>query len=327
MSLGINVTIPEGIVLAADSRQTYRNQKGMARVGSDSASKVFRIGSRMGLVIAGLAFMPQQGVMKNVSGFIDDFRQTIPVDKLSVGEVAKELAQYFDARVPYRDQLKAMPAGIKADMARQGLELLDLKEEPTRVVFHFKNQQGQVQEAVAAPDGLQFILAGYNKDRSSEVYMVYVPGATDQARDSRKQGKEFGAGWIGQTDVVTRIVLGFDPRLQGIPLVREAAAKIGEPAVQQQLRGVEYSIQWGTMTLQDAIDFCQLAIETTTAIQRFSDGVLMDPGDMTGVGGPIDMAVITYDKGFAWLNRKHLNFKSKTGDVEVDLEDLPSVEN
>src|SRR5665811_2456963 len=109
MSLGINVTIPEGIVLAADSRQTYRNQKGMARVGSDSASKVFRIGSRMGLVIAGLAFMPQLGVMKNVSGFIDDFRQTIPVDKLSVGEVAKELAQYFDARVPYRDSSRACP--------------------------------------------------------------------------------------------------------------------------------------------------------------------------------------------------------------------------
>jgi hypothetical protein len=321
MSLGINVTIPEGIVLAADSRQTYRNQKGMARVGSDSASKVFRIGSRMGLVIAGLAFLPQQSVMKNVSGFIDDFRQTIPIDKLSVGEVAKELAQYFDARVPYREQLKNIPASIKADMARQGLELLDLKEEPTRVVFHFKNQQGQVQEAVAAPDGLQFILAGYNKDKSTEAYMIYVPGATDQARDSRKQGKEYGAGWIGQTDVVTRIVLGFDPRLQGIPLVSEAASKIGEPAVQQQLRGVEYSIQWGTMTLQDAVDFCQLAIETTTAIQRFSDGVLMDPGDMTGVGGPIDLAVITYDKGFIWLNRKHL--KTKSG--EVDLDSLPDI--
>jgi 20S proteasome alpha/beta subunit len=321
MSLGINVTIPEGIVLAADSRQTYRNQKGMARVGSDSASKVFRLGSRMGLVIAGLAFLPQQTVLKNVSGFIDDFHQTIPIDKLSVGEVAKELSQYFDARVPYREQLKNIPASIKADMARQGMELLDLKEEPTRVVFHFKNQQGQVQEAVAAPDGLQFILAGYNKDKSTEAYMIYVPGATDQARDSRKQGKEYGAGWIGQTDVVTRIVLGFDPRLQGIPLVREAASKIGEPAVQQQLRGVEYSIQWGTMTLQDAVDFCQLAIETTTAIQRFSDGVLMDPGDMTGVGGPIDLAVITYDKGFIWLNRKHL--KTKTD--EVDLDSLPDI--
>ena len=322
MSLGINVTIPEGIELAADSRQTYRNQKGMARVGSDSASKVFRIGSRMGLVIAGLAFLPQQGVMKNISGFIDEFRQTIPVEKLSVGEVARELSQYFDARVPYREQLKNIPAGIRADMARQGLELVDLKEEPTRVVFHFKNPQGQLQEAVAAPDGLQFILAGYNRDRSSEVYMIYVPGANDQARDSRKQGKEFGASWIGQTDVVTRIVLGFDPRLQGIPIVREAAGRIGEPAVQQQLRGVEYSIQWGTMTLQDAVDFCQLAIETTTAIQRFSDGVAMDPGDMPGVGGPIDVAVITFDKGFTWLSRKLL--RSKSG--EVDLEALPPLE-
>ncbi len=323
MSLGINVSIPEGIVLAADSRQTYRNQKGMARVGSDSASKVFRLGSRMGLVIAGLAFLPQQGVMKNISGFIDDFRQAIDIDKLSVGEVARELSQYFDARVPYRDQLKSIPASVKADLSRQGLELIDLKEEATRVLFHFKNKAGQVQEAVAQPDGLQFILAGYNKDKSSEVFMVYVPGVTDQARDSRKPGKEFGAGWIGQTDVVTRIVLGFDPRLQGIPVVRDGAAKYGEEVVQKQLRGVEYSIQWGTMTLQDAVDFCQLAVETTTAIQRFSDGVLMDPGDMAGVGGPVDMAVITYDKGFVWLNRKHL--RSKAG--EVDIEDLPSLES
>jgi len=52
-----------------------------------------------------------------------------------------ELSQYFDARVPYREQLKNIPAGIRADMARQGLELVDLKEEPTRVVFHFKNPQ------------------------------------------------------------------------------------------------------------------------------------------------------------------------------------------
>jgi hypothetical protein len=242
---------------------------------------------------------------------------------MSVGEVAKGLSQYFDARVPYRDQIKSMPASIKADLARQGMELLDLKEEPTRVVFHFKNQQGQIQEAVAAPDGLQFILAGYNKDKSSEVYMIYIPGTIEQVRDSHKPGKEFGAGWIGQTDVVTRIILGFDPRLQGIPFVREVAAKIGDAAVQQQLRSMEYSIQWGIMTMQDAVDFCQIAIETTTAIQRFSDGVLMDPGGITGVGGPIDIAIITFDKGFIWLSRKHL--KAKTGS-EIDLEDIPPLE-
>ncbi len=323
MSLGISVVIPEGIVLAADSRQTYRNQKGMVRIGSDSASKVFRIGSRMGLVISGLAFLPQQGIMKNVSDFIDEFRQTQPIDKMSVEDVANEISRYFDAIVPYRDQLKSIPASIKADLTRQGMELLDLKEEPTRIVFHFKNQQGQVQEAIAAPDGLQFILAGYNKNKSSEVYMIYIPGTVEQIRDSRKQGKEFGASWIGQTDVVTRIVLGFDPHLQSIPFVREASIKIGNDSIQQQLRNLEYGIQWGTMTMQDAVDFCQLAIDTTTAIQRFSDGVLMDPGGVTGVGGHVDIALMTFNKGFVWLSRKHL--KTKDGN-EIDLEDLPPLE-
>ena len=42
MSLCINITTPEGIILAADSRQSYINKKGMSRVGSDSATKLFR---------------------------------------------------------------------------------------------------------------------------------------------------------------------------------------------------------------------------------------------------------------------------------------------
>jgi len=41
------------------------------------------------------------------------------------------------------------------------------------------------------------------------------------------------------------------------------------------------------MTLQDAIDFCTLMIQTTSAIQRFSDGIIANPGDMPGVGGPV----------------------------------------
>jgi hypothetical protein len=55
---------------------------------------------------------------------------------------------------------------------------------------------------------------------------------------------------------------------------------------------LEYNINWGAMTLRDAIDFASLMIETTSAIQRFSDGIRQAPGDMPGVGGPIDVAVI-----------------------------------
>jgi hypothetical protein len=41
MSLAINTTNTGGNCLAADSRQSYRNQKGVSRIGSDSASKLF----------------------------------------------------------------------------------------------------------------------------------------------------------------------------------------------------------------------------------------------------------------------------------------------
>ncbi len=59
-------------------------------------------------------------------------------------------------------------------------------------------------------------------------------------------------------------------------------------------------------------------IQTTSAIQRFSDGVAADPGDMPGVGGSIDVAVITPDKGFVWINKKNLN----VGETKVDLEKI-----
>ena len=75
------------------------------------------------------------------------------------------------------------------------------------------------------------------------------------------------------------------------------------------------------MTLQDGIDFSVLAIDTTTKIQRFSDGIRLDPGDMPGVGGSIDVAVITRDKGFIWVSKKKL----KAGENTIDLENIENV--
>jgi len=64
MSLAINTTTPEGIILAADSRQSYRNQKGVSRIGSDSASKLFLINNRIGVAVTGLAFLQENGIPK-----------------------------------------------------------------------------------------------------------------------------------------------------------------------------------------------------------------------------------------------------------------------
>ncbi len=280
MSLAINTTIPEGIVLAADSRQSYRNRKGVARVGSDNASKLFQLNKRVGVAVTGLAFLPEDGVPKNISKFIDEFKRQTDVEKLDVRDVAEKLHCLFDKKC--KDNLK---------------------------------------DGIVVVDVINLLVAGYNKDGSHEVYICYIPGKIKKIRDSKEKGKEYGASWIGQTDVVQRIILGFDGRIRNIKFIKQTIQKLGQEEVNKQLRKLEYVIQWGTMTLQDAIDFCTLMIQTTSAIQRFSDGIAADPGDMPGVGGPVDVAVITPDKGFVWVSKKKL----KVGVNEIDLDKEPNL--
>ncbi|MCD6491241.1 MAG: hypothetical protein J7K59_02990 [Candidatus Korarchaeota archaeon] len=316
MSLAINATTSEGIVLAADSRQSYRNRKGIARIGSDNASKLFQLNKRIGVAVTGLAFLPEDGVPKNISKFIDEFKREPDVEKLDVKDVAEKLHHFFDKKYNWQEQLEKLPEKIKADLQRQGCEVLEVKKEQYIVKFRFKDPQGNLKNGVGGVEMINLLVAGYNKDGSHEVYICYIPGKIQKKRDSKDKGKEYGASWIGQTDVVQRIILGFDARIRNIKFINEAIKKLGPREVNKQLRNLEYVIQWGTMTLQDAIDFCTLMIQTTSAIQRFSDGVAADPGDMPGVGGPVDVAVITPDKGFIWVSKKKL----KVGENEIDLD-------
>ena len=322
MSLGINTTTAEGIVLAADSRQSYQNQKGMSRIGSDSASKVFKLTDKVGVIVAGLAFLPENGVLKNISRFIENFKTTHELKKMTVEEIAKNLSDYFKSRYDYKTQLTNLATTIKNNLKAQGAEIISLEEKETHLEFSFKDATKIERKGVAGIVQLQFIVAGFNRDDSYQSAMVYVPGNVEMKRDSKKIGQEYGAGWIGQIDVVGRIVLGFDPRIGNLPILQKIAQnEADKKEFQNQLTGLEYSIQWGTMTLQDAIDFSLLAIETTTAIQRFSDGIKADPGDIPGVGGAVDIAVITRDKGFVWISKKKL----RVGKEIIDLESLPDV--
>jgi hypothetical protein len=322
MSLAINTTTPDGLVLAADSRQSFRNRKGQARVGSDSAVKIFELSKSIGLLITGPAFLEEDGVLKNVSKFVDDFKESNLIEGEEVSEVAKKLHKFFDEKYNYRKDLEALPEKIRQELNQKGLEVVDIKQEDGRVIFRFKDKEGKVGQGLGGVDQLAFIIAGYNPDGSHQVFMVYVPGIIEEKRSSRIKGREYGASWAGQIDVIARVVLGRDPRLSNLSFVQQAAKNLGEETVQRELSGLEYAISWGTMNLQDSIDFSVLMIQTTSAIQRFSDGILMDPGDITGVGGPVDVAVITPNKGFVWVNRKSLG----VGDSIIDLDKLPNVQ-
>lgn len=322
MSLAINVTTAEGLVLSADSRQSYRNQKGQARIGSDSASKVFKLSSRVGATATGPAFLPEGKILKNVSKFIDDFKRKYDLDVLSVKQIAEKLSGFFDEKYPYREQIKTPPSNLKQNLEDQGLKVLEMLPKEKFVEFKFQDPSGNIRTGHWAPDQLSFIVAGYNKDGSHEVYMVYVPGEIEEKRNSHIKGKEYGASWTGQIDVVARIVLGRDPRIMDQLILRGLVKPdANKNTTEEFMKSLEYVISWGTMTLQDAVDFASLMIETTSAIQRFSDGVVVNPGDIPGVGGPIDVGVITPDKGFVWASKKSLII----GKNELDLEKLPNL--
>jgi hypothetical protein len=316
MSLVINSTTPEGIVLAADSRQSYRNMKGMARVGSDNASKLFQINKRIGVGAAGLAFLPEGVVVKNVSQYIEEYKRDPEVEELGVEEVAQGLYDLFNHKYNWKAQLNELESNITHDLHSKGLRILSVQKMDSQVKFSYQNPQGVVEDVTAALDPIELLVAGYNTDGSHQVFSCRIPGTIQKLRDSYQLDKQYGSSWIGQGDVVTRIVLGFDGRIANADFMKEFFQSRGEADVQRQLQGLEYAIQWGAMSLQDAVDFSTLMIQTTSAMQRFSDGINADPGDMPGVGGPIDVAVITPDQGYVWVKKKRLRYE----DVEVDLE-------
>lgn len=321
MSLAINTTTPDGLILAADSRQSFRNRKGQSRVGSDSAVKIFELSKTIGLLITGPAFLEEDGVLKNISKFVEDFKEKNNIGCKEVSDVAKELHEFFDKKYNYRKDLESLPEKIKQELGQKGLELTSSRQEGGKIFFEFKDKNGKTGQGIGGVDQLAFIVAGYNSDGSHQVFMIYVPGNIEEKRSSKIKGKEYGASWAGQIDVIARIVLGWDPRLSNLSFVQQAAKNFGEETIRRELAGLEYNISWGTMNLQDSIDFSVLMIQTTSAIQRFSDGIRMDPGDITGVGGPVDVAVITPSKGFVWVNRKSLSIENST----IDLEKLPDI--
>jgi len=319
MSLAISVTTSSGIVLAADSRQSYRNPKGMVRIRSDTASKLFQLNKRIGCAITGIAFLPSPGGLKNISAFVDEFKRVEEIEGLDVEEIVKKLHRFFESKYDWKAQLENLKKLIKQDLENKGFQLTtDFEEKKEFLRFKFTDKTGKEQQGIGEIDRIDIMVAGSNRDGSYQVFILNIPGEISKKRDSGEKGKEFGSDWIGQIDVTQRVVLGWDGRIFALPFVQEAVKKLGEEEVEKQLRRLEYQINWGTMTLQDAIDFCNLTIRTTEAIQSFSDGIAMDPGDIPGVGGEIDIAVIVRDKGFVWIKRKGLILNGK----EVNLDNF-----
>lgn len=90
MTIAINIAVPEGLVFAADSRQTYTNARNDVRVSSDNAQKLFQLSPRAAAVTYGWAFLCN----RNIHSHVNDFKTTVSPD-LKTEDLAKALAKYL----------------------------------------------------------------------------------------------------------------------------------------------------------------------------------------------------------------------------------------
>src|SRR5437879_1066272 len=92
MTLAISTLTSSGIILTADSRQTYRNQAGATRIGSDSVMKLFKLTESCGVAISGRAFLSEDGqTAKDVGFFVNRFAESEKLNGLKVKEIAEKL--------------------------------------------------------------------------------------------------------------------------------------------------------------------------------------------------------------------------------------------
>jgi len=301
MTLSLACLTSSGIVLSADSRQTYRNNANMTRIGTDSAFKLFQLSSKVGIVIAGRAFFPDgKGVLKNTGWYIEEFKRSSLPANGSVKEIASALNDYLVSAFLDPEVVRLHEGLTSNILAAGGKDVVFKAREKLSVPYSYTDKDGKAIENQWSIDTISFIVAGYDSDGIGRAYLTIVPEGPAIERTT-----ESGAPlWIGQTDIVARILKGYGWEINALEFVKDARSQ--GKKVDDELNKMEYLFNWGTMTLQDAVDFCVLMTRMTEGIQRFSDGTVMNPGGIPGVGGHVNVATITSDEGFQWINKRNL---------------------
>lgn len=260
----VGAALSDGLILAADSRQTVTFPGGIEpsyKVVSDSANKLFSIG-RVGISTYGEAFI----LGRSIESFVTEYAAKAPKDA-DVHDVAKGFSDYFGK---YYDQQVAQQKTLPA---------------------------------------LGFIIAGYDKAGIGRLVEVRFPGNRAPVDLAQNTHEHQGLVFQGQTAVIRRLIMGYDPSLGDAATLRKLP-DLDKVQLQKELGDLEYYIPYNYLPLQDGIDLTLALVQATVDMQRFSFGTLAHPGDIPGVGGAVDVLTITPNE-ISWVRRKQLAVATK----------------
>ena len=224
--------------------------------------------------------------LRSAYSYIPEFESTLPTTRLSVQDFAQHLSDFFmqqwQANMP-----AAPPAPVPATPAA-----------PT--------ERAPVAPLPQGVPPMIFVVGGFNDGEPyGRVYQFAIPIAPNPVEQHPSNpNPNFGITWGGQREIVDRLITGYDARaLQivgaGLNLTQPQLAQL-----KQALKPLQMQIPIQLLPLQDCIDLSLFFVRTTIEAQRLTVGI-------RGCGGNIDIAIITRQKGFEWVQQKKLHGENR----------------
>lgn len=145
---------------------------------------------------------------------------------------------------------------------------------------------------------LTLVVGGYDDGAPyGRVYLMEIPNAPTPVENNPTPG--FGITWGGQREIVDRLLRGYDTRAIDIAKTTLNLSRRQVQQLEQALGPLQMAIPIQILPLQDCIDLAILFIRTTIEAQRLTVGI-------RGCGGPIDIATITGQEGFKFVQEKEI---------------------
>ena len=267
MSLGIAFKGPEGIVLAADSRITITTKTGLPE-GQVQVT---------------------QSAYDNATKLLRSKQQThVGAITYGMGAIPTPSPRSAHSFMPEFDAWIATESRLSVEDFAKKLSQFFLDQ------FTLGGNQAQ------PGNDMFFFVGGYDlHDTFGKIFEFRIPNAPTPVE--RHHGAFFGAVWGGQHEYVDRLVNGFDTNLPTL-----AQTVLGLTEEQKEYLSTNLAtnfgsnIPWVFLPLQDCIDLTIFLIRATITMQQFLIGI-------RGVGGAIDVAVITQAEGVKELRKKQLS--------------------
>lgn len=172
-------------------------------------------------------------------------------------------------------------------------------EEVATELGTFFSQQWTNAGMAAGAEPMYFLVAGFDEgDTYGKVFQVVVPTAIAPVEQSPN---DFGITWGGQQDFVMRVLNGVDGRAAELAEQTLALTPAQRDSLTQRWQAeLGLPIPYQFLPLQDCVNLATFLVEMTATVQTWIVGI-------RGVGGDVDVAIITRTGGLEAVDQKRIH--------------------